>query len=316
MIVRTTVDGRPAAVAYIKQDFTPCSKEQAELVRVHWDDGDTAFLVPQKSAYDHILKYNKCHDPETGRFCSTGGGLSPEVEKGLKAANVWLLKRQAKTNTEAAVVVGEDGKQIFKAEGSANHVSFTRDEVERMDSAYLTHNHPGTRFPCPSAADLQLVAGASLKGVFVCQEDGSFIGATVPILPGIVQEISRAYEFARSLAWSTIESTMKRRLNTTNIDYWKTRNELGAAEGYLVTTILNDLGVIDLTVYNRGTTLDKVDKMVGGLDVLRKDLVDKILNPPDKKPKAIEPEEVHLTYMRTQQLNSTYRYVSGLRKNT
>jgi hypothetical protein len=76
MIEHTTVSGKPATVAYIKADFTPCSQKESELIRVHWDDGNTAFLVAEKKEYNSILKSNPCHEPagspKGGQFCSVG----------------------------------------------------------------------------------------------------------------------------------------------------------------------------------------------------------------------------------------------------
>jgi hypothetical protein len=45
MIENTTVNGKPATVAYILRDFTPASKEDAELAEVHFEDGTVVFLV-------------------------------------------------------------------------------------------------------------------------------------------------------------------------------------------------------------------------------------------------------------------------------
>lgn len=45
MIERTEVSGRPATVAYLDDDFKPVDKDKATLVRVIWDDGNTAWLV-------------------------------------------------------------------------------------------------------------------------------------------------------------------------------------------------------------------------------------------------------------------------------
>jgi hypothetical protein len=50
MIENTVVNGRKATVAYIKRDFTPATKETAEMVKVIFDDGEVIFgVVPPKS---------------------------------------------------------------------------------------------------------------------------------------------------------------------------------------------------------------------------------------------------------------------------
>jgi predicted SnoaL-like aldol condensation-catalyzing enzyme len=43
MLEHTTVMGRKATVAYIKKDFTPATKETAEMVKVIFEDGDVIF---------------------------------------------------------------------------------------------------------------------------------------------------------------------------------------------------------------------------------------------------------------------------------
>lgn len=45
MIEKTTVSGKPATVAYILRDFTPASKEDAEMAEVQFEDGEVVFLV-------------------------------------------------------------------------------------------------------------------------------------------------------------------------------------------------------------------------------------------------------------------------------
>jgi hypothetical protein len=48
MIKRETIDGKPASVAYLKADLTPTSPEEAELLRVLFDNGDSAWLTPRR----------------------------------------------------------------------------------------------------------------------------------------------------------------------------------------------------------------------------------------------------------------------------
>lgn len=323
MIERTFVSGRPASVAYIKQDFTPCSKEEAELIRVHWDDGDTAFLVPEKPVYKSVLKYNKCHDPKTGRFCSTGGGLSPAVEKGLADANAKLLERQKSTKSESAIAVNDKGEEILDIQGTDNRVDFAFGDVVKMMGNYLTHNHPGNRFPGLSSGDMQLAARAELKGIFVVQDDGSYFGATVPKLPQIDQEIRRSHELVQKLVWDRIDKTFREKTKPTvesfagmEAKFWEHRDTLGAAEGYLLNTVMSDLGLIDLTVYSRGSTIEKAEKMLGNLDAVRKEVVDKIINFSDPKPHRLASDLEQSYYYRYSQLHTTYKYISGLRKHT
>lgn len=50
MIEHTTVNGRPATVAYLKGEFEPCTQAEAELVKVIFEDerGGVMFLTPVK----------------------------------------------------------------------------------------------------------------------------------------------------------------------------------------------------------------------------------------------------------------------------
>jgi hypothetical protein len=321
MIEHTIVNGKPATVAYIKADFTPCSQLEAELIRVHWDDGNTAFLVAEKTVY----KGNTCHEPagspKGGQFCSTLGNLSPLLADTINKTNDWLLRRQEKTNTESAVVLGEDGEPIFTQNGKSNHVSFNGEQVAKMRGGYLTHNHPGTRWPGLSDGDLVMASQAGLKGIFACTEDGSLFGARVPSsseLPGVIIDIRNATEFARSLTQQLAEDALRARLKVTNLghEFWTNRNELGAAQSYLINALLHDIGLIDLTVSKWGTTLEKADRMLGGLEKIRQEIKDGVRNPPKLSKDNIDPKyKYNLTsqedtvVLRLQQLNSIYRGV-------
>lgn len=46
MIERVELDGRTANVAYLTATFSPADKDDAELVKVIFDDGETLILVP------------------------------------------------------------------------------------------------------------------------------------------------------------------------------------------------------------------------------------------------------------------------------
>jgi hypothetical protein len=50
MIKRETVGGREATVAYMRKDFTPVDDEDdAEMIKIIFDDGDVIFAVPTKA---------------------------------------------------------------------------------------------------------------------------------------------------------------------------------------------------------------------------------------------------------------------------
>jgi len=45
MIEHTTVDGKPATVAYIDDKFNPVEKGKATLIKIRWDDGEQIILA-------------------------------------------------------------------------------------------------------------------------------------------------------------------------------------------------------------------------------------------------------------------------------
>lgn len=52
MIEKQTIEGRPALVAYLDDDFEPVDQDKATLVKVVFDDpeGGVLFLTPAKAA--------------------------------------------------------------------------------------------------------------------------------------------------------------------------------------------------------------------------------------------------------------------------
>jgi len=45
MIERQTIDGRECTVAYITQDFQPADKDNWELAKIIFDDGEVVFVT-------------------------------------------------------------------------------------------------------------------------------------------------------------------------------------------------------------------------------------------------------------------------------
>ena len=45
MIERRTINGRRATVAYLTKEFTPADKDDYELVKIVFDDGDMMFAT-------------------------------------------------------------------------------------------------------------------------------------------------------------------------------------------------------------------------------------------------------------------------------
>lgn len=43
MIERTEIDGRKATVAHLKGDFIPCDPDEAEFIKIIFDDGEVTF---------------------------------------------------------------------------------------------------------------------------------------------------------------------------------------------------------------------------------------------------------------------------------
>ena len=48
MIERTTIDGKPATVAYLKGRMEPASKEDHTFVKVVFDDGTIVFATKEQ----------------------------------------------------------------------------------------------------------------------------------------------------------------------------------------------------------------------------------------------------------------------------
>lgn len=49
MIERQKIDGREATVAYLTAEFGPTEKDDAELVKVIFDDGETIFVATPRA---------------------------------------------------------------------------------------------------------------------------------------------------------------------------------------------------------------------------------------------------------------------------
>ena len=80
MIVHTSINGRAATVAYLHSDWSLASEDDADLLKVVFDDGDVIFLKPQRSE-ESVRDYNpdpKWTKGEGGRFTGSepgqGGG--------------------------------------------------------------------------------------------------------------------------------------------------------------------------------------------------------------------------------------------------
>jgi len=48
VIEHRVIDGRKADIVYMKEDFTPCDPEKAELIKVLFEDGEALFLTPKE----------------------------------------------------------------------------------------------------------------------------------------------------------------------------------------------------------------------------------------------------------------------------
>lgn len=52
MIRRETIDGRNATVAFFTKDLKPADPETAEIIKVHFDDGQTMWAYPADAESD------------------------------------------------------------------------------------------------------------------------------------------------------------------------------------------------------------------------------------------------------------------------
>jgi hypothetical protein len=90
MIERQKLQGREATVAYLTAKFEPASKDEAELVKVTFqDNNETLWLVEQQH---RRFGFNPNHD-EAGRFAEGGG---KDAKAGAVPASQWLSTDKAK----------------------------------------------------------------------------------------------------------------------------------------------------------------------------------------------------------------------------
>lgn len=54
MIERQVVQGRPATISYMTDNFEPSSKDAATLIKVVFDDGEVLFLTPKVQHADSV----------------------------------------------------------------------------------------------------------------------------------------------------------------------------------------------------------------------------------------------------------------------
>ena len=47
MTTRETINGRSATVHYFTMDLKPANPENAQIIKVHFDDGETMFAYPK-----------------------------------------------------------------------------------------------------------------------------------------------------------------------------------------------------------------------------------------------------------------------------
>jgi len=106
MITRETIDGRPAVVAYINDDFEPMSPEEATMVKIIFDDGEVRFGTKAATSEDDEMDARRKsqwestkrrsmqllnqklfdeskhpRDPKTGECSETGGSGGDEARR-------------------------------------------------------------------------------------------------------------------------------------------------------------------------------------------------------------------------------------------
>lgn len=73
---------------------------------------------------------------------------------------------------EKAIIYDSSGQIVFKKDGITHSVSFTEDEVKRMEGCVLTHNHPGGA--SLSTADIDMLRVAKLSEIRAVGRDGVY----------------------------------------------------------------------------------------------------------------------------------------------
>lgn len=82
MIEQQTIDGREATIAYMDMDWNPVGKDDAELVKIVFDDGEMLFLTTNRDMGEdawHEEQHPRGGDPENpGRFSKGQGGAQTQ----------------------------------------------------------------------------------------------------------------------------------------------------------------------------------------------------------------------------------------------
>lgn len=120
-VERTVIDGRPALMAYLLDDFTPTTSADATLLKVNFDDGDVMFLMAKPPA-----PLGKAFDPdeprdERGRWTS-GGGSSGGSGKQITVS----VGGQEKT-AELSPVSAALGEKLVTIDARAFDRAFSRE---------------------------------------------------------------------------------------------------------------------------------------------------------------------------------------------
>jgi len=69
---------------------------------------------------------------------------------------------------ETAVLYDSKGRRTFSKVGSKNEVSFTKNEIKKMQNGVLTHNHPNETIHSPE--DIAFMKNANLSEIRVCNK--------------------------------------------------------------------------------------------------------------------------------------------------
>jgi hypothetical protein len=158
-IDRTTVNGRPASVAYIHADYTPATKDDWDLANVMFDDGGSVTLTNQTSPKDaairgaaegaaftrHRMKHKKPYGVEKlpGPPKGIGGVSYARLAARLSRQDLSRIKNMIRTG----LLAGKDGPTIARmvigsmgVNGVDGVTEFTRKQLVR-----LAHQAAGTK---------------------------------------------------------------------------------------------------------------------------------------------------------------------------
>lgn len=132
---------------------------------------------------------------------------------------------------ETAVLRSADGKRLFQKKGKSDSVSFTSEEIKKMDGGVLTHNHPNGSVPSPK--DINMIRVGNLAEIRACNSYGTYVIRR----KGDWNQELNSYEKIESAYYDAMEEAG---------NYYK---EKAAKEGKIILEYLDDIDEMALDAF-------------------------------------------------------------------